>query len=307
MNSELLFIIAVSVVFSVTAHPVSTRMAPRTAAIVYTASAVLIALTSTGLLAVEGWYAAARFTPIAHQGGWSSRLLERTSPLPFPTSVLAGTLALAIVVSIVRLWTKRARELRTEQRAHRPIGSTGSGEIAVIITDDIDAYAIDGTLATRRIVLTDALLRELPDPALQRAVIEHERSHLRHHHLIYRLCVESAVRANPLLRPATHVVEHSLEAWADDDAATITAPATVATALATIALTKTRPLHRRVALAIANSATVRRIERLLTPIRPNRIGALVATTMTLSARLALALCCHQTERFFEALRTASNA
>ena len=60
------------------------------------------------------------------------------------------------------------------------------------------AFAIEDTTATRRVVLTAGLLHALPDPALRRAVIEHEQAHLRHHHLLYRLAAESSVQIRRL-------------------------------------------------------------------------------------------------------------
>lgn len=93
---------------------------------------------------------------------------------------------------------------------------------------DVDAFAVDGTATTRRVVPTTGLLREL-DPALSQAVIAHERSHLQHHHLLYRLAVETAVGVNPLLRPVRRTIDEALEAWADDDAAHPTGRVTVAT------------------------------------------------------------------------------
>ena len=267
----------------------------------FTVASVTIAAASSGLLAVAGWYGAARFGPIAAAGGWSTGLLARTAPLPMPFSMCAGLGAVVITFRVAQLWVQRVGALRSAQRSWLSAGRDG---ITGTAERRVDAFAVEGTATTRRIVVTEGLLRALPDPDLQRAVIEHEQSHLRHHHLLYRLAVETAAYANPILRPITRVVDEALEAWADDDAAHATAPAAVASAIATVALTRVQQQPNRIALAIAESVTVRRVERLLHPARTNNVGAVVGAGLAIGAAIVLGVGCRQTEKFFEALRAA---
>ena len=302
MISGLIIVALVSFVFAGTSRRVSSVMRPRSAATVYACAAVLIAATSTGLLVVTGWYAAARLAPVAEVGGWSAVLLARTSPVPFPVALVAVALSMAIAVFVGELWVRRVHQLR---RAYQMLAPTAADEITVVADSRVDAFAVDGSSKNRRIVITRGLLQELGDDALRQAVIEHERSHLRHHHLLYRIAVETAARANPLLRPVTGVVDEAIEAWADDDAAAATAPATVAAALAMVAITRAKPRTVRVTMGITRSATVQRVERLLTPSPATRFGVVPATVLALASGVVLAVCCRHTETFFEALHTAS--
>lgn len=196
---------AASLLLSLAVDGTYQRMSPAAFAVVFTIGSVTIATASSGLVAVIAWYGAARVGLIAAAGGWSPNLLSRTTPLPLPLSVAAGFVALALVARTARL-----------VRHHREVKSRR------------DAFAVDGTATTRRVVPTTGLLREL-DPALSQAVIAHERSHLQHHHLLYRLAVETAVGVNPLLRPVRRTIDQALEAWAGDDAAHSTGRVTVAT------------------------------------------------------------------------------
>lgn len=291
-----------SVLLSLAAAFVHRRVRPATFAVVFTAASVTVAFASSGVLAVACWYGAARIGPIAAIGGWSSALLSQRTPVSLPVSVCAGVIATTMVLVSGRLWSRRIGELRS---AHRTWAIADRSGVAVTPDANVDAFAVDGTATTRRVVLTMGLLRELPEPALQRAVIEHERSHLRHHHLLYRLGVETATATNPLLRPIRRYVDEALEAWADDDAAAATAPATVATAIATVALARTRR-HRHIVLAVADTSTTWRIERLLKPENSHDAGAIIGAAIVLSTFTIFAVCCRHTETFFEVLRIASS-
>ena len=290
-----------SLLLSATAHPISRRTAPATAALVYTAAALVIALASTSLLAVLGWFTLARFPPVAHAGGWSGSQLSRRQPVPGAVSAIAGLTIFILVVRVVLMWRRRAYELLA---AHRELLPPGPDGITVLANDAVDAFAVEGTPTNRRVVLTNGLLRHLADPTLRQAVIDHERSHLRHHHLAYRLTAETAARANPLLRPITCIVDNAVEAWADNDAARTTGPATVASALALIAIAQAAPTGSRVALGVANSTTVRRIERLLHPPRVTRLGAIPGGVLAVIALIVVGIAFRHTESFFETLRAA---
>ena len=300
MLSALMIVAGLSALFSLTARTVARRVNPPTAAFVFTVASVTIAAASSGLLAVAGWYGAARFGPIATAGGWSPGLLARTAPVPLVVSTCAGLGLVLIMCRVAHLWFRRFTELRVAQRSWPSAGRDHG--ITVTAEDQVDAFAVEGTLTTRRVILTEGLLRALPDPDLRRAVIEHEQSHLRHHHLLYRLAVETAACANPILRPISPVVDEALEAWADDDAAHATAPAAVATAIATVALTRGQQRPNRIALAVAESVTVRRVDRLLHPTGTNNVGAVVGAGLAIGAAIVLGVGCRQTETFFEALR-----
>ena len=193
MISALINDAGLSALVSLTARSVSRRMSPAATAVAFTVASVTIASTSTGILAVAAWYGVARLGPVAAAGGWSSRLLSNTTPLPLPVSVFAGIATLTIFVSVVHLWAHRAAELRSAQRLWYP-----NGQDPIVI--------------------------------------------------------------------------------ADDDSVRATGSATVATAIATVALPRAERPPRRIALAIAESVTIRRIERLLHPTRTNNTGVVAGAS-----------------------------
>ena len=114
--------------------------------------------------------------------------------------------------------------------------------------------------------------------------------------------METTACANPLLRPFTCVVDETIETWADDDAAARTTCATVAAALAMVAITRAKQRTVRVALGIAGSATVRRVERLLAgeQIRRSARNRACPDVWSRTGRVL-----RHGETFFEALHIAS--
>jgi beta-lactamase regulating signal transducer with metallopeptidase domain len=71
-------------------------------------------------------------------------------------------------------------------------------------------------------VVTTGLLCAL-STTQRRAVLEHERSHVRHRHAWWLLAADLAAAANPLLRATARTVAHTVERWADEDAADVLA------------------------------------------------------------------------------------
>jgi peptidase M48-like protein len=133
--------------------------------------------------------------------------------------------------------------------------------VAVVADDAVYAFAAPGR--HRRVVVSRGMLRLL-SPAQQRALVAHERAHLRYRHVVFAQSARLAAAANPLLRPVVHAVETSLERWAD--AAAVRAvgnAAIVAHAVATAALA-----HNPVpvsALAAGQGEVVERVRDLLEP------------------------------------------
>jgi Zn-dependent protease with chaperone function len=88
--------------------------------------------------------------------------------------------------------------------------------LVVVDSDRAEAFATPGW--SGRIVVTTGLLCAL-STTQRRAVLEHERSHVRHRHAWWLLAADLAAAANPLLRASARTVAHTVERWADEDAA----------------------------------------------------------------------------------------
>jgi Zn-dependent protease with chaperone function len=150
------------------------------------------------------------------------------------------------------------------------------------------------------IVMSTGILDTLVDPELRRAVYEHERAHLRHHHAILRLLTDLAVAANPLLTAANRRTAFSLERWADEDAANATSRATTAEALATVSLAK---IAAQRSLAFHAIGVPSRVDALLADAPTSRLRATVVAValagLSVVATVAAVHACHDTEILFE--------
>ncbi|MCX2716075.1 M48 family metalloprotease [Mycolicibacterium sp. J2] len=129
-------------------------------------------------------------------------------------SVLAVAAAAGVFSAVLH-----ARNVWVSVRVNRAFRGRSGDEAGVLILDDDrpDAFAVPGR-GGGLIVLTTALAGALTADE-RRAVIDHERAHLRRHHHLHVQAVELATRINPMLRPWCHVVRLAAERCADEYAA----------------------------------------------------------------------------------------
>ena len=184
--------------------------------------------------------------------------------------VAAGLLA---TTGLVRLsWTavRRRRERNTWVREHiRWLAGSAQRRTVFLhrvwLLDSPDplAYCLPGKNVG--IVVTSGTLEHLTDPEL-RAVLAHERAHLkgRHHLLItWVRLLDTAFPGVPLLRAATVDVPELVEWAADDRAAREAGPHALAHALGVMATTQAR--SPGAALSISGACPVRRVRRQIGP------------------------------------------
>ncbi len=223
--------------------------------------------------------------------------MRHADPVVVPVEV-AATLALAAVtVRVAAVALRRSRALLDAHRLAAALPARGA-DLTVIADPVPCAYAVPGRPG--RIVASVGLLRGL-DAAQRRAVLAHERSHLRHHHHAHHTTVRLAAAANPLLRALPAAVTLATERWADEDAARIARRDTVAQALINAASTTRHGASIPVVvLAAATEQIAARVHALRAPApRPSgwRIAALVTLLVITAASTLLAG--HDTERLFE--------
>ena len=144
------------------------------------------------------------------------------------------------------------------------------------------------------IIVTSGMLRALA-PVERQVLLAHERSHLRNAHWVYRLATRLAAALLPTSRPLIATCDHSLERWADEQAAEAVGDrrlAATAVARAALATTKHhRDTCRRAALApaFAEGATAARVEALLSPAGRSHWGLAAAAGGIAAAGLATVL------------------
>ena len=135
-------------------------------------------------------------------------------PVPANVSEIAAIALLSVVCAAIVVVVRRQQSLRRMARLARDCHC--AGDLVVLPCDVPIALALPGREG--RVVISSALVRFL-DGSGRRAVLAHERSHVRHRHDLYRLVVALCAAINPLMWPVLAEVAFSIERWADEDAA----------------------------------------------------------------------------------------
>ena len=144
--------------------------------------------------------------------GWTPRTWSALDPVPHIFAVVAAAGLLAVTLRV-------AAELRrqiTTRRAAADECRHATSELVVHDCDDVYAYAVPGR--DPHIVASSAMLRLL-NTRQRRALLAHERSHLRHRHDLYLFAGRLSAALNPLLTRHRDDIAYLCERWADEDAA----------------------------------------------------------------------------------------
>ncbi|MGW1986911.1 M48 family metalloprotease [Streptomyces collinus] len=105
-------------------------------------------------------------------------------------------MVLLVVVSLTVASWRRGRALVDAWRECRHIAA--GGDLAVVDDPTPAAYAVLGLPG--RVVVSSGMLKLLDGPE-RRALLAHERAHLRHRHHLFSLVLHLTAVVNPLLRP----------------------------------------------------------------------------------------------------------
>jgi Zn-dependent protease with chaperone function len=296
--AAVLVAIAVSLLFAATAPTLGRRLPPALATRVLVAGSLAVTASTMFVLAVVAFTWVGQLPGIAALGPWSTVILRHDDPIPGPAAIGSALLLPVLGAQAVMIIARRCRALLGVQRSCRHLPNTSS--LVVIDAERADAFTTPQRRG--RIVVTTGLLRAL-DPAERRVVLAHETSHLEHRHPWWVLAAELAAAANPLLSPTARSVAHTVERWADEDAAATVADRTLAArTLARTALL----IHRGptvvpgTTLGLMNADVPGRVQALLAPPprrRPGAVAALVALALTCT--LAAGAVQHLGERLFE--------
>lgn len=204
-------------------------------------------------------------------------------------ALLAGIGVAVAAVILIRTTHHLARAMangRRQRRAHSEVlalaGRRGPGDIMVLEHSAPAAYCLPGR--GRRIVLTSGALAALSTDQL-RAVLAHERAHLRSRHHLVLVCAGAIADAFSYVRAfqTAHAEISRLVELAADDAA-VRATSRFALAEALLALAESR--SPSAALAAGGSTAAARVRRLLTshpplPLLPILAGTVLALSLLL--------------------------
>jgi len=288
--------------FSAAAPVIARRLPPPIATWLLSIGGLVAAAGSIAVLGFLAFTLLGRAPLLATQGHWSPTALRRDDPVAVPVEVVALLALAAVTVRVAAVALRRSRALLDAHRLAAALPAHGA-ELAVIADPIPCAFAVPGRPG--RIVASVGLLRRL-DTGQRRAVLAHERSHLRHHHHAHHTAAQLAAAANPLLRALPAAVTLSTERWADEDAARTAHRDTVAQALIQAVTTARRGAATpAVVLAVAAEQITARVQALRAPAlqpAPWRIAALLAVLLLTAASTLLAA--HDTERLFELAKHA---
>ncbi len=283
-------------VFGVLAPPLARRLPPAAGTWLLSVGGLVAAAGSSTSLTLLAFTLAGQSSLLSSRGHWSVDSLRHVDPVatPVAAAALAALAILALEVGLVG-W-RRVLAVRDACRLAALLPAHG-GELAVIPSPVPQAYAVPGRPG--RIVVSTSLLRQL-SAGERRAVLAHERSHLRHHHHVHQSLAQLAAAANPLLSRLPAAAGSACERWADEDAAKASNRDVVAEALTRAATSKPAAAASAVVLAAAATEITIRVAALrAAPLRLAlwRLALLVGLLGATVAAVAEAA--HDTERLFE--------
>src|SRR5262245_1038386 len=205
--------LAASVGYAVAGPALARDLTPAIAVRLLAVASVVVAASSMVVLWVVALIWVGQLSLVANYYDWSAETLRSTDPLPIIVGVASALLVAALVPYLLTFALRRGRALWS---AHQACRRSGSGGLLVVNSERAAAFATPA--AGGRIVVTTGLLKALSANE-RRALLAHEASHLSHGHVWWVLAADLAAAANPLLRRAARHVNHTVERWADEDAA----------------------------------------------------------------------------------------
>ena len=273
----------VTALFAMVGPRLAGRLPPAAATRVVVPGSIVVAASGVWVLGAVAFTWVAQLGPVSRYGQWSADELRADTPFPRVIAIGAGVLAVVSVGRAATRGTRRIRLLLAVRQSCRGIGAPRS--LVVLDNDRPDAFATPG--AHGRIVVTRGLLRALSADE-RRALLAHEASHLAHRHAWWLLLVELAAAANPMLGPTAHAIRHTVERWADEDAARAVADRRlVARTLARTALLVRAAPGAAVPLPAVGGDVPGRVRALLEPPpRPRLVPLIVLLALLVAATAA---------------------
>jgi hypothetical protein len=269
----------VSAVLASAAPWAGRRLPPRLASWLLMIASVVAAVGWAAALGMLAFTLIGQIPAVAAEGEWSAGLLAALTPVNWLVAAgCAIVLPACVLNASVTAW-RRVAVLLAARRESRVLSTAGS--LAVIDDPVPTAFALPGSPG--RIVVSSGMLQALAADE-RRALLAHERAHLRHRHHMFVLIMQVAAALNPLLRPVSKAGGYALERWADEDAAAAVADRRlVARAVARAALAAKRVPSA--ALAATGGPVPARVQALLAP--PPR----VRRHLVVAHILLMTVCC----------------
>jgi Zn-dependent protease with chaperone function len=196
------------------AHFAGARLRPRLASWLLTMTAMMLAIGSTAAIVLLAFAGLSLIPVVARFGEWSPETLRGLEAASVPVEAGAGVALAAIVVAVVVSashlvrWTRRVRQELRHADCHPGL---------VVLAQD-EPFAVAMPFRGGQIVVSRGMLTVL-NSAETRALLAHERAHLRYRHHFFLLAAGLSTVLNPLVLPLRSAVLFALERWADEMAA----------------------------------------------------------------------------------------
>lgn len=264
MTFAYLFPSMLAVVALVLAAAVHRGLPPAVAALTLTGAVVTTAVTTVWLIALLV------ADLLVDRLGWCRAAVHGHVHVP-------PALGMAALVVVIGGLASATRSLVRQRRAR--LGPIPHGDLLVVPDGRPMAFAVPGRHP--HVVVSTGML-ELLDDDERRAMLAHERAHLRHHHHRLLLATEIAGAFLPPLRLAAGRVRFATERWADRDAAVeVGDPLVVARAIARATLA--RGADRGLALGFRGSDVTARIDALMATPGDRRVPSASVEVVALMA------------------------
>ncbi|TNC25878.1 M56 family metallopeptidase [Amycolatopsis alkalitolerans] len=253
-----------------------------------TGGALALAAASTAALCVLALAGLSLIPLVARLGEWSPAKLRGLEIASIPVEALSGVLLIAIAVSTVVSAVGRFRWLRGVVRS---VGQVPARAGLVVLPDMAPLALAVPWRGGGRIVVSRSMLDALTT-AERRALLAHERAHLRGRHHVFLTVLWLSATLNPLLWPLRSAGVFVLERHADEEACRrVGSRRVVASAIAKAALAGRMP--EAPAPAATGGPVPRRVAALLHPPAPRLdwrfvAGAAAALTFAIALWSAVA-------------------
>ncbi|HEX2901829.1 MAG TPA: M48 family metalloprotease [Jatrophihabitans sp.] len=261
MSVTVYLCLALVAVFGAVAPRLARRLPPVAAVWLLSAGAVAGAAAGCAALVLLSLPLVGQLPQIAQLGGWSSSVLALDDPVRTPIAVGA---AILFTAGALRAARAGAVELSSRRRSRELAGELPAGDELAVIDDPGRRYAFALAGRPGRIVVSSGMLRAM-QPAQRRALLAHERAHLRYRHDLHRAVVRICAAACPSLYALPAASRLACERWADEAAAARTDRAAVAAALTVAARSQTRAPLQPMVMAMAVEAVALRVLALRAP------------------------------------------
>ncbi len=236
------------------AAPVAARLA-----VGATVSVSVVGFVGAVLIAFQFWAHVPWTTNIVR---WCAMLGDAHAPVSAGFGIVASLVVFTSLVRTARYWHKR----RTASAQHASLRRALDNDVAVADDPAVFAYSLPGREPVT--IVSTGLLAALA-PCEQQIVLAHEQAHHRFRHDRYLHVARVAATVFPPALVLLSGLEHALERWADEHAASVVGDRRlVAVTVARTALIASRPNTSLGALGFTATGpftTTRRVESLLRP------------------------------------------